>query len=191
MVHFEVYLNKYVVSIAPFSTSACPDCSQNIQKTAVFFACFRFLIFNPFSRGGGQLTPFATMCGRPWCGRLWHDYNGFSRNCIWPSWCQCHSLYLASVKSRLVLPFWYRLTRVVVPEKGPLNGCVCRPLFMSSPVQYLFIIYFTVIWGKLNKGMYSCMNELFRICKWLKQSVKAFQISAIMNRKGKIGDSDI
>ena len=26
--------------------------------------------------------------------------------------------------SRLVLPFWYRLTRVV-PGKGPLNGCVC------------------------------------------------------------------
>ena len=36
----------------------------------------------------------------------------------------CHSLSLASVKSRLVLPFWYRLTRVV-PEKGPLNVCVC------------------------------------------------------------------
>jgi len=33
------------------------------------------------------------------------------------------SLSLASVKSRLVLPFWYWLTRVV-PEKGPLNGCV-------------------------------------------------------------------
>ena len=28
---------------------------------------------------------------------------------------------LASVKSRLVLPFWYWLTQVV-PEKGPLNG---------------------------------------------------------------------
>jgi len=40
------------------------------------------------------------------------------------SWCHCHSLYLASVKSRLVLPFWYQLARVV-PEKGPLNGCVC------------------------------------------------------------------
>ena len=26
--------------------------------------------------------------------------------------------------SQLNLPFWYRLTRVV-PEKGPLNGCVC------------------------------------------------------------------
>ena len=44
--------------------------------------------------------------------------------CIWPSWCRCHSLSLASVKSRSVLPFWCRLTWVV-PEKGPLNGCVC------------------------------------------------------------------
>ena len=34
---------------------------------------------------------------------------------------------LASVKSRLVLPFWYRLTRVVPPDKGPLIAlaCVC------------------------------------------------------------------
>ena len=46
------------------------------------------------------------------------------QTCIQPSWCQCHSMSLASVKSRLVLPFWYQLTWVV-PEKGPLNGCVC------------------------------------------------------------------
>ena len=45
------------------------------------------------------------------------------QTCIRPSWCHCHSLSLASVKSRLVLPFWHRLTWVV-PEKGPLNGCV-------------------------------------------------------------------
>ena len=32
--------------------------------------------------------------------------------------------FLASVKSRLVLPFWYRLTWVV-PDQGPLNVCVC------------------------------------------------------------------
>jgi len=31
-------------------------------------------------------------------------------------------LSLAPVKSRLVLPFWYRLTQVVL-EKRPLNGC--------------------------------------------------------------------
>ena len=41
---------------------------------------------------------------------------------------------LASVKSRLVLPFLYWLTRVV-PEKRPLNVCVCvcviQPAFRS------------------------------------------------------------
>ena len=66
MVHSGVSLNKFVVSIAPFSTPACPDCSHNIawtQKTALF-ACFRFLIFHPFFPGD-QLTPFAPMCGRP------------------------------------------------------------------------------------------------------------------------------
>ena len=44
------------------------------------------------------------------------------QTCIWPSWCRCHSLSLASVKSRLVFPFWYWLTWVV-PDKGPLSGC--------------------------------------------------------------------
>jgi len=46
------------------------------------------------------------------------------QTCIWPSWCHCHSLSLASVKSRLVSPFWYWLSRVV-PDKGPLDGRVC------------------------------------------------------------------
>ena len=53
------------------------------------------------------------------------------QTCICSSWCHCHSLFLASVKSRLVLPFWYRLTWVV-PEKWPLNGCV---LEMASPAN--------------------------------------------------------
>ena len=63
MVHFEVYLNKYVVSIAPFFTYACPDCSQSIQKNAIFcmFSLFNFLFIFP----GGQLTQFTPMCGRP------------------------------------------------------------------------------------------------------------------------------
>ena len=50
------------------------------------------------------------------------------QTCIWSIWCHCHSLSLVSVKSRLVLPFWYRPSRVVL-EKGPLNGCV----YMGSP----------------------------------------------------------
>ena len=54
------------------------------------------------------------------------------QTCIWPSWCHCHSLSLASVKSRLVLPFWYWLTWVV-PDKGPLNGCVCVCVITKRP----------------------------------------------------------
>ena len=48
----------------------------------------------------------------------------YVQTCIRPSWCHCRSMSLASVKSRLVFRFWYWLTRVV-PDKGPLNGCVC------------------------------------------------------------------
>ena len=59
-----------------------------------------------------------------WVVGCWHGYLSGAR---------CRLAYgpanatathcLASVKSRLVLPFWYWLTQVV-PEKGPLNWCV-------------------------------------------------------------------
>ena len=38
---------------------------------------------------------------------------------------------LSSVKSRLVLPFWYWLTWVV-PDKGPLNRCVCTSVYVNQ-----------------------------------------------------------
>ena len=64
---------------------------------------------------------------------VWSEVQTF----ICSSWCHCHSLSLASVKSRLVLPFWYRLTWVVL-EKGPLNGrvcvCVCVCVCVASSV---------------------------------------------------------
>jgi len=68
--------------------------------------------------------------GHPACKKLsggvlaWLSVWSEVQTCILPSLCHCHSLSLAPVKSRLVLPFWYRLTWVV-PEKGPLNVCVC------------------------------------------------------------------
>ena len=54
-----------------------------------------------------------------WVVGCWHGYQTWRevQTYIWPSWCHCHSLSLSSVKSRLVLPFWYRLTWVV-QEKG-------------------------------------------------------------------------
>jgi len=72
---------------------------------------------------------FGWQDGHPACKKLsggvlaWLSVWSKVRTCMWPSSCHCHSLSLASVKSRLVLPFWYRLTQVVL-DKGPLNGCV-------------------------------------------------------------------
>ena len=71
----------------------------------------------------GGLKGIQTVKNSGWV-LAWLSFWSEVQTCIWPSWCHCHSLSLASVKSRLVLPFWYRLTRVV-PDKGPLNGCVC------------------------------------------------------------------
>ena len=68
--------------------------------------------------------------GHPACKKLsggvlaWLSVWSEVQTCIWPSWCHSYSPSLASVNSRWVLPFWYRLTHVV-PDKGPLNGCVC------------------------------------------------------------------
>ena len=68
--------------------------------------------------------------GHPACKKLsggvlaWLSVCSEVLTCTCPSWCHCHSLSLASVKSRLVLHFWYRLTWIV-PEKRLLNGCVC------------------------------------------------------------------
>ena len=44
------------------------------------------------------------------------------------------TLSLAPVKSRLVSPFWYRLTRVVL-DRRPLNGCVCVCVFFGASVN--------------------------------------------------------
>ena len=94
---------------------------------------------------------------------VWSDV----QTCIWPSWCHCQSLSLASVKSRLVLPFWYRPTRVV-PEKGPLNGCVCLCVFLTLLVeqseghltsQKLFYFHRPVItdWGEV---LHPCQHQI-------------------------------
>ena len=74
-----------------------------------------------------------------WLSVAWLSVWSEVQTCIWPSWCHCHSLSLASVKSRSVLPFWYRLTRVV-PEKGPLNG-MC---YNFHYVTYLVIVFVIV-----------------------------------------------
>ena len=99
----------------------------------VFVLCIRvFVVWLP-----SVLIAFSALMllvgrleGHPACKKLsggvlaWLPVWSKVQTCILPSWCRCHSLSLASVKSRLFFPFWYRLTWVV-PEKEPLNGCVC------------------------------------------------------------------
>jgi len=75
----------------------------------------------------------------PWLS-VWSEV----QTCMWPCWCHCHSLSLAPVKSRLVLPFWNRLTRVV-PDKGPLNVCVCVCVCVCTVLTTLYQ-QFAIYW---------------------------------------------
>ena len=47
------------------------------------------------------------------------------QTCTRPSWCHCHSLSLASVKSRLVLPFWYMADPGSPGKRAIKRVCVC------------------------------------------------------------------
>ena len=81
-------------------------------------------------------------------------------------WCHCHSLSLASVKSILVLPFWYRLARVVL-DKGPLNGCVCVCV-LCFEVSLFGTEYRVLCWILLR----SCRITCWECFNW---SLAAFQ----------------
>jgi len=55
------------------------------------------------------------------------------QTCIWPSWCHCHSLSLASVKSRLVFTFLVA-AHLGSPGKRAVKWvCVCK----VSALNYL------------------------------------------------------
>jgi len=53
------------------------------------------------------------------------------QSCTWPSWCHCHSLSLASVKSRLVLPFWYYWLTRTLQLLQPFNGLFSRSTWVG------------------------------------------------------------
>ena len=122
-------------AVATFTVANCFKCS-----------CCHHLAFSALTLLVGRQE------GHPACKKLsggvlaWLSVWSEVQTCISPSWCHCHSLSLASVKSRLVLLFWYRL-RWVVPDKGPLNVCVCVcvracvRVFMQSWLFFTFWIF--------------------------------------------------
>ena len=78
-------------------------------------------------------------CKKNWVVRCWHGCLSGTRcrlACGPADATAIHcSLSLAVVKSRLVLPFWYRLTQVVL-DKEPLIGCVCVCVCVCKLVTY-------------------------------------------------------
>jgi len=129
---FEHIPNQILFIVILVPTIGCRPCSSllpsdlhvKFQLMLKFMCSYNWIVFTYLLC---CLQCFDTV---GWVVGCWRGYLSGSevQTCIWPSWCHCHSLSLASVKSRLVLPFWYWLTRIV-PEKGPLNVCVCVTYF--------------------------------------------------------------
>jgi len=84
-----------------------------------YFPGFTFLL--PAHPGCPRQKPEE---GHPACKKLidevleWLSVRNEVQICIWPSWCHCHSLSLAPVKSKLVLVLVH-LTRVILNSRGP------------------------------------------------------------------------
>ena len=112
------------------------------------------------------------------------------QTCMWPSWCHCHSLSLASVKSRLVLPFWYRPTWAV-PEKGPLNGCVCVCVCVLMSYQYKISHIILHRWqtelAHATRQTYNCMFNvsLYHLyaAKWQKHERRKAERKRTCNKQ--------
>jgi len=119
-----------------------------VSLLGFIFVCFCCYAFSALTLLVGQQE------GHPACKKLsggvlaWLSVWSEVQTCIWPIWCHCHSLSLASVKSRLVLPFWYRLTWVVL-DKGTINVCVCVCCYGICTI-------FSV--GQVLQYMCDCMN---------------------------------
>ena len=121
----KLYEDLHIASCVTFVIAELmfSDCMQQSKLVAISFFTWGllFLIVLFFS----ALKSFSALTllvgrqeGHPACKKLsgevlaWLSVWSKVQTCIWPRWCHCHSLSLASVKSRLVLPFWYRLSRV-------------------------------------------------------------------------------
>jgi len=127
--HVNIKGHLSLMYLTRMTTVGISRLSKNVLKIVWHFFQFCIFLGNQFVKHC-QIVRFAssalmllvgrherhTACKKLSGGLLaWLSVWSEVQTCIWPSWCHCHSL--ASVKSRLVLPFWYGLTWVV-PEKG-------------------------------------------------------------------------
>jgi len=102
-------------------------------------------------------------CKKNWVVGCWHGYLSGARCRLAYGPADASSTHcLASVKSRLFLLLWYRLTQVVL-EKGPSNVCVCA---YYSNIQKCILIWYTVF--PHLKVFYSCYHAVckFEFCRY-------------------------
>ena len=106
----------YIISIPPLPHFSIPSFSANPSHRSLSLFLQDWLygfpgLFTDTSDRIRFLIVFLSGGVLAWLS-VWSEV----QTCIRPSWCHCHSLSLAAVKSRLVLPFRCQLTWVV-PEK--------------------------------------------------------------------------
>jgi len=97
--------------------SKCLICLPVVQFVLSFFSASTLLV----GRQEGHLACKKLSGGVLAWLSVWSEVQTY----MWPSWCHCHSLSLGSVKSRLVLPYWYRLIQVVPEKRAVKRVCVC------------------------------------------------------------------
>jgi len=100
----------------------------NVKANFIPYLLLMCLAFSALTLLVGRQEEHLACKKTEWWVLAWLSVWSEMQTCIWPS---CHSLSLASVKSRLVLPCWYRHTRVV-PKKGPVCVCVLLLMWLSE-----------------------------------------------------------
>jgi len=72
-------------------------------------------------------------------------------------------------KIQIGFPFWYWLTRVV-PEKGPLNGCVCVCVCVCYKQERGCLMHFACLANRLLKYEESARDNHVVACNFAKYS---------------------
>jgi len=88
--------------------------------------------------------------------------------CIWFSWCHCHPIISCFTKIQNGLPFWCRLTQVVL-EKRPLNVCMYVCLYVILYANDC-CCHFYCIFGRIcvfcqNRHNFTCSEDLCNLGK--------------------------
>jgi len=115
--------------------------------------------------------------------RYWHEASVWSEMqmiCIRSSWCHCHPIISCFSKIQNGLPFWCRLTQVVL-EKRPLNGCsviVVKWIWMLGALQLVHGVVSYFDCKKVNSVLVILDTSAWYDVVWVGGSVCASQVPA-------------